>query len=268
MNARLQVENLRMVAAGSANRVVETAPAILREALDLSGAVKPVVLTISTAEPTLDWHNEFIKITQRHFGDELGAEVINLHDFGQTPSAEEAADKIGRADTIWVAGGDTLRMIDTWQQTGIDVKLRQAANRGAVMSGGSAGMLAWVEQGHSDSLSYRVSEAEGDAWDYVFAPGLGYLAVTGCPHYDAKTGTAEMRETDFKKKFVTDTTLPGVAIGIANMAALAITDGSFKVIAAPDAEYPKAYVHVLTKTREGLEETTLPISSNYQPLEL
>lgn len=260
------LSNLKMVAAGSGSRILETAPEVLKEALDMSGAEKPVVLTIGTAEPSHEWHSEFVEATNRQFGHVLGAKVIQLHEFRKAPSATEISDKIAEADTIWVAGGDTLYMIDFWQAHGIDIALKEAAERGVVMSGGSAGMLAWMEQGHSDSHSYRVSER--DPWDYIFVKGLGQIAATGCPHYDSMTKTGELRGTDFQRRLLADDTLPPIGIGIANMAALAINNGHFRVISLPDTEYPDAQVHIFTKTEQGLSEKQLAIATNYEKLDL
>lgn len=85
MSSLVNMENLRMVAAGSGSAVLEQAPSILREAVELSGAEKPKVLTIGTAEPTVDWYNEFIQGTKRQFGKIIGAEITNLHEFNQAP---------------------------------------------------------------------------------------------------------------------------------------------------------------------------------------
>jgi len=266
MSSVLNLENIKMVAAGAGSDVLkgEHTDPILKEALDLSGAEKPKVLVVATAEPTEAWYNEFIQGTNERFK-KLGANVTNLHEFGKAPSQDEIDEKIGTADTIWVAGGDTLHMMEFWKEHGIDVALGRAAQRGAVMSGGSAGMLAWMEQGHSDSLSYRVPE--GEPWDYIFVKGLGYINVTAIPHFDSmKDG--ELRSEDFKKKFKANDALPNVGLGIDNMAALSIVDGQYRVISTPNEKYPRAQVHILHKTKEGIEESVLPAENEYKPLEM
>ena len=92
----------------------------------------------------------------------MGLDITNLHEYEQAPPPAETEDKIGAADMIWVTGGDTLRMIDFWKKHGIATELDKAAANGTVLSGGSAGMLAWLERGHSDSLSYRAGLALHD----------------------------------------------------------------------------------------------------------
>lgn len=157
-------------------------------------------------------------------------------------------------------------MLDSWKKHGIDTMLHDAAKKGTVMAGGSAGMLAWFDSGHSDSLSYRVKNEE--PWDYVFIKGLGYIAATGCPHFDNQTGNAELRATDFKSKFIADDTLPPTGIGIDNMAALAIDRGKFRVISEPNSNHPNAAVNIISKTENNLEEYPLPILPDYEKLEI
>jgi len=251
----VSVENLRMVAVGAGSMgLASPGNEFTGAAVDLSGAEKPNVLTIGTAEPTADYFEDFVANTLSRFGN-LGAKVVNLHDFQKAPSKDEAENKIGEADVIWVAGGDTLHMIDFWRENGIDELLNGAASRGTVMGGGSAGMLAWMERGHSDSLSYRVPE--GEPWDYIFVSGLGYLAVTGCPHYDASTDGAAMRETDFIEKFAADKSLPKTALGIDNMAALVVADGNYKIVKAPNDRFPRAGVFQINKTKGGVVQERL-----------
>lgn len=257
-----------MVASGAGSHVLEHAPEIVKEAVDLSGAEKPVVLTIGTAEPSLEWYNEFVELTQEKFG-KLGATVVNLHEFGQAPSEQEAIDKISRANTIWVAGGDTLHMIDFWKEHDIDQLLRNAAESGTVMSGGSAGMLSWMSQGHSDSLSYRV--AEGEDWDYIFVPGLGYIDATACPHFDSvRSSNSEPRKLDFIRKYMAkaNNALPKTAIGFDNMAALVISNGLYRVISSPDTKFPNGGIHVMKKTEKDLSIERLPVSKQFLPFEI
>ena len=47
--------------------------------------------------------------------------------------------------------------MDRWKLLGIDQKLRQAMDRGAVLTRGSAGAICWFDGGHSDS-------ADPDTW--------------------------------------------------------------------------------------------------------
>jgi dipeptidase E len=109
---------------------------------------------------------------------------------------------------------------------------KKAAERGAVLAGGSAGAICWFEGGHSDSGdpdSYRVppppppessapppekkqrrespaekisgEAAEKDskkAWEYVRVPGLGLFPGLCCPHHDKVQSNGVLRAVDFE----------------------------------------------------------------------
>ncbi len=81
-------------------------------------------------------------------------------------------------DLILVGGGNTLSMLAVWRAQGVDVALRAAWEAGIVMTGGSAGSLAWFECGTTDSFHLDLLEPLHD--------GLGFLAGSHCPHYDGE----------------------------------------------------------------------------------
>ena len=137
MASLIQVENLKMVAAGSS--LLQNA--VSNEALELSGRQKPQVLIVGTPKPTVEEFSEFVTSATDHF-EALGAFVVNLHNFEKSPAEEEVTDKIENADVIWVAGGDTLKMMDFWRKHGVDTAIGKVASRGVVLSGGRAGLLA------------------------------------------------------------------------------------------------------------------------------
>lgn len=260
MNSIVTIEGLNMVVSGSS---LLQEP-VSREVLDVSGAEKPSILLVGTPKATHESFAEFLVKAEVHFS-ELGVRTVNLHDYEEAPTEEEALEKIGNADAIWVTGGDTLKMIDFWKEHGIDSKIGAAALNGTVLSGGSAGMLAWMTQGHSDAMSYRAHD--GEAWDYIFVKGLGYVSAVGCPHYDSKTEGALERDIDFKNKFIADDTLPNVGIGITNRAALCLTGGLYRVVQVPSA-FEKPEVHILVKSESGLEDRLLPIQESFERFEV
>lgn len=81
-------------------------------------------------------------------------------------------------DLIFVGGGNTLSMLAVWRAHGVDVALRAAWEAGVVLTGGSAGSLAWFECGTTDSYSLDRLEPLHD--------GLGFLPGSHCPHYDGE----------------------------------------------------------------------------------
>jgi dipeptidase E len=81
-------------------------------------------------------------------------------------------------DVIWVAGGNTANALAIWRVHGVDKILRSAWEAGCVMTGASAGMNCWFEASVTDSFSMKKLEALRD--------GLGWLAGSACPHWDAE----------------------------------------------------------------------------------
>jgi peptidase E len=81
-------------------------------------------------------------------------------------------------DVIWVGGGNTANMLAIWRVHGVDAILREAWEAGVVLGGASAGMNCWFEASVTDSFSITELAPLED--------GLGFLAGSACPHYDAE----------------------------------------------------------------------------------
>lgn len=81
-------------------------------------------------------------------------------------------------DVIYVCGGNTANTLAIWRVHGVDVALREAWERGAVLGGPSAGANCWFECSVTDSF--------GHGLDPLHA-GLGLLPGSFCPHYDGET---------------------------------------------------------------------------------
>ena len=65
-------------------------------------------------------------------------------------------------------------MLAVWQDWGLDIYLKEAYERGVVMSGVSAGAICWFEKGITDSWSN----------DLRIMDCLGFVKGNCCPHYD------------------------------------------------------------------------------------
>ena len=90
-------------------------------------------------------------------------------------TVEHVAEKIEKANLIYVGGGDTLYLMQVWRETGVDKLVWDAYKRGAVLAGLSAGAICWFEDIYTDSL-------EPDA--YAPYKGLGTLKGAATPHYN------------------------------------------------------------------------------------
>jgi dipeptidase E len=88
-----------------------------------------------------------------------------------------ARDVLLEQDLIYVGGGNTANMLAIWRVHGVDKALREAWERGIVLAGWSAGAICWFEGGVTDSFDPDLGPLDD---------GLGFIAGTFCPHYDAE----------------------------------------------------------------------------------
>jgi dipeptidase E len=144
--------------------------------LELAGVPRPQVCFIGTASAHKpEYLDTFYDSFRRRT-----CEPTHLELFGVP---EDPAQQIAHQDVIYVGGGNTANMLVIWRVHGIDVALREAWERGAVLAGWSAGANCWFEDSVTDSFGPRL-RALGD--------GLGFLPGSFCPHYD---GEPERRPT-------------------------------------------------------------------------
>ena len=108
------------------------------EILRLSGKKNPKLLFIPTASGD---SAGYIDVVETYFGIKLGCTVDTLLLWGTDLSEREIEKKIESADIIYVGGGNTLSMIRLWKKLGVDTLLQNAAERGVVLSGVSAGAV-------------------------------------------------------------------------------------------------------------------------------
>ena len=94
---------------------------------------------------------------------------------------EKLKSKFEKADMIYVGGGDTVFMIDSWKQSGILPLLKDAYERGVVIAGLSAGAICWFSTMNTDS-----EQALGEGEKYAIFDGLGWIKGTISPHYGAR----------------------------------------------------------------------------------
>jgi peptidase E len=90
---------------------------------------------------------------------------------------DRPAARVGAADVVVVAGGNTANMLAVWRLHGVDRALREAWERGATLGGVSAGANCWFEACVTDSFSL---ELDG------LTDGLGLLEGSYCPHFDGE----------------------------------------------------------------------------------
>jgi len=145
-----------------------------RYTLGLTGKERPRVLYLPTATGDEASRIEFFRERRPD------ASVLRL--FWLADDLVDPRALVLEHDVVVVGGGNTANMLAVWRVHGVDTALREAWERGAVLTGASAGMICWFECGVTDSFG-------------ALAPlhdGLGFLAGSACPHYD---GEADRRPT-------------------------------------------------------------------------
>jgi dipeptidase E len=242
---------MKIVANGGLGPTEKRRP-IDRFSIDFSGAEKPSVLLIPTPKASPDTMRKSIKKAVSHFA-ELGVSAEALYtDFDTPPSRDEVAHKIGQASIINVSGGDTLRAMERFRLWGIDEELIKAAKNDTVLTGTSAGAICWFTKGHSDSMSYRVTE--GEPWEYTMVDALDIEPGIVIPHYNTNTENGEARLSNFAR-MVHDVDTGSLPIyGIDNRAAIVVDGHEIASITVDDSQR----VHTIG-SRDGLPYGTLDV---------
>lgn len=140
----------------------------------------PKVLLVLTASE--DGHANLDLLVEgfrKHY-ENLGAEIQTLKLITEKTSLQTIKNKSNWADAIYVSGGNTYRMMRTWRRLGINDLLRQAYDKGTVMSGMSAGSICWFTYGNSDSFSNGTSDS------LIRVRGMDWHKLLICPHFDTE----------------------------------------------------------------------------------
>lgn len=137
---------------------------------------QPKLLFIPTASHDAPGYIEIVKKTFETLCCTFAALCLVTKEYQEG----EIANMIRDADIIYVGGGNTLFMMETWKKFQVDKYLREAYQKGTVLSGLSAGAICWFSSGHSDSEFFTENENP----EFIFVDGLGMIPYVVCPHYD------------------------------------------------------------------------------------
>ncbi|GAB0101822.1 Type 1 glutamine amidotransferase-like domain-containing protein [Nocardia sp. JMUB6875] len=161
-----------VVATGAGQRMMGRAADPLHDfILGLTGKPQPRVLFLGTA--TGDDPGYIVSFYETYNSDRCRPFHLRLFD----RSITDLRSFILSMDVVHVGGGNTANMLDVWRRQGVDAILREAWENGAVMTGGSAGAICWFEGGTTDSFGPTLQ---------ILPEGLGFVAGSCCPHYDAE----------------------------------------------------------------------------------
>lgn len=126
-------------------------------------------------------------------------------------ATDAAKEKIEAADIIYVTGGSSRMLLERLRRYGTDEIIRQAAAKGTVMSGSSAGAICFGAYGASGIRDNRFENLYGTAC----------VNVIVCPH-----GEEQARIEEMKRLLLKDATLVGVAV---DYACLEISNGMYRI---------------------------------------
>lgn len=196
--------------------------------LKATGKRTPRILLILTASE--DGQSDLNLLEQAfrtQFEGRLGAKLDTLRLVTEKSSLAEIKNKINAADAVYASGGSTYLMMRTWRRLGVDKLLRQAYDKGTVMSGMSAGSICWFKYGNSDSFyndkPFRVT-------------GMNWFNLLICPHYD----TEPYRQPAMKKMMKRTAHTMGLALD--EHAALEVVNDTYRIhLFKPGAKAQKCY---------------------------
>ena len=110
-------------------------------------------------------------------------------------------------------------MMNTWNETGASDVLREAYEKGIIMSGYSAGAVCWFTEGYDDC---------GPDRSFIFCDCLDILPYSACPHFEGN-GWYNFKD-EIKNR-------PLSGMGIENGAALIYDNGAFSTMHGNDVGY-------------------------------
>ncbi len=190
---------------------------IEQEIIRLSGKDNPHLLFLPTASND---STDYVESIDNHFGRTVGCRVHALRLVDTSLSHEVIKETILTADIIYVGGGHTTFMLETWKQHGVDHILRQAFENGIVLSGVSAGAVCWFQwydNGDERELDPAIKPA--------LCQGLGILNGFAVPHADdlSEDEKKALKELVMQKR-ITE------AWAVDNFAAIIYEDGKYRTM--------------------------------------
>ncbi|HEX9896692.1 MAG TPA: peptidase E [Dehalococcoidales bacterium] len=205
----------KIVAIGGGEMKLGETTDIDREIIRLTGKKQPRLLFLPTASNDAITYYDSIK---QHFGKELGCKTDVLFLIMDKPKLKEIEKKILSADAVYVGGGNTEKMMRVWRRTGAAQVLKQAYDKGIILSGISAGAICWFRWGNSDSRILA-----GTSNNLIRVSGLDLVHALYCPHFDAEP----QRQMSLKAMMVKT---PGIVIAVDNCCAIEIVDEMYRII--------------------------------------
>lgn len=197
-------------------------PIVFAKIIKLTGKERPKVVYIGT--PFFDREDKYEQGTASFR--KIGCSIKRLMVAKEctTPSEEEMRRiVVDWADLLIISGGNSLFAMLRWQSIGLDLLIKEAATKGKVLCGGSAGCGCYFESMQTDSLkpeacklSERVltelSAEERLNWSFVRITCLGFINAFCVPHIDT-VGSNNVARSDIAKKMLLEAHVEAVSAG-------------------------------------------------------
>ena len=153
--------------------------------LDQTSNKKPNICFIPTATGDLNSYlvNYYAVFTK------LNCHPTHISFFKRTIDLEE---HIMKQDVIFVGGGNTKSMLAVWREWGLDIILKEAYDKGIVMSGVSAGAICWFENGLTDSWASELK----------IMKCMNFIPGSCAPHYDEEPERRPTTKKFLKEKYI------------------------------------------------------------------
>ena len=238
----------KIVAIGGGGLSMQETADINKRIIELTGKTRPKALFIPTASGDADG---YVETFEACYGKQFGCQTHILNLIQNPPAFEKMSALVLDSDLVYVGGGNTYRMMKIWRRLGLDTVLAEAASRGTVLSGLSAGAICWFKYGCSDSRSF----SNNVAWDYIRVSGLGFINAIYCPHYHS-----EKREDAFSKMIAKR---GGIGIACDDNAAIEVIGNRYRVLTST----PNAKAYKLFKRNGRAIVSELSPDSEYTPLD-
>jgi dipeptidase E len=183
----------RIVAMGGGGFSTGADPALDRYVLEVAERGCPRICLLPTAGGDAE---EQIQRFYRAYHD-LSCEPTHLSLFRLGTKPVDLRALLLGQDVIYVGGGSLLNLLAIWRAHGLDLILREAWERGVVLSGISAGSMCWFSAGVT--TGYGVPRA---------VEGLGFLPASNSVHYSSEP----QRRPCFHDAVRTELAPPGYAV--------------------------------------------------------
>jgi len=244
----------KIVAIGGGVFGSEEMMTIDREIVRMTNKPSPRVLFVPTASNDSE---EACMLFEKVYGEKLKCKVEYLFLLKEEPDYNTIAQKINKADLIYVGNGNALMMLRKWRFRKVSGLLQKASKRGTVLAGIGAGATCWFEYGHSDSMSYYNVDEKKSNWDFIRVKCLGIVdRLTLCPHFNEDNRQASFKNMMHK--------IGGVGLGIEDNCALQIIDNQYKILPIQN----NTTLHRVFKIRAKTIQKSLPINTSWQNLSL